>query len=722
MVLTEISGPWHCTLSACMKKQYPARHFFSILFYLLFIGILFSHHLLRAQNLDLEKSSTGLPVISQYLNRDSFVEVKAKRLASAQVLWVNVELLQEMGIAVPQEGLNAEFEQKILNAFAYIVPQVGDPESDYLPKEKVFYADRYGGTGVGYAQGSGRAAGAGMFQIKGIGRTDLAAPKEQVVTESISFWNPFHLIGHIWAKFVIDNHTHGGATLRESMAEAVWGEILQKELPYGANRVVAIIGTKQAVGLARLPRALIVRQNSIRPAHFIRNENRPETEIEKDRVKTLIEPFLALPIVAKESKDPRIQLRRVVEVIAERISRKFGTEYAHGLFHGSSSPSNIELTGRALDHGPMTALDNFTKAINIDDFPNGDIRVALYDYVYQLIDDLRKTVDVKYRTALPTKPEIKELMVDAYNNQIQWELLWRLGLPAAMAKTMVNWKSGREMADILLRIGQIGNEEIVSTKRRVPFKTGTYDFNLIIRTVADSLQSTEERKSILNELIPDQALVDELMKTRKEFWKKLEDKTTQLDYKIENIESYINLASKQRNQNMPELMRGGLMYLRQYIHMFIWTLTRLSPSVSSYVSKMTSKYSRTYETFSDYDLVLEELKDYKTGSVLRRVYDAMSGKTKIEIMGNMTNRQVLFFGNAIQVDQLDSSRGSITDRKGKILEIESLVVIKDKISIQLDDTQKNLSQYKKIRQILSSGIEQSTVLKIRCEQLHLKAM
>ncbi len=705
-----------------MKEHLPARHFFTFLSAVLLAAIVFSYPGLKAQNLDLEKSSNGLPAIAEYLNRDSFVEVKAKRLASAQVLWVNVELLQEMGIAVPPEGLNAEFEKKILNAFAYIVPQAGDPESDYLPNEKVFYADRYGGTGVGYAQGSGRAAGAGLFQIKGIGRTDLAAPKEQVLTGGMSLWNPFALIGYIWAKFVIDNHTHGGATLRESMAEAVWGEILQKELPYGANRVVAIIGTKQAVGLAKLPRALIVRQNSLRPAHFIRNDNRPETTIEKDRVKTLIEPFLALPIVAKESKNPSIQLRRVVEVIAERVSRKFGTEYAHGLFHGSSSPSNIELTGRALDHGPMTALDNFTKAINIDDFPNGDIRVALYVYVYQLIDDLRKTVEVKYRSALPTKPEIKELMVEAYNNQIQWELLWRLGLPAEMAKEMVKWKSGRDMADVLLKIGQVGNEELVSTKRRVPFKTGTYDFNRIIRTVADSLQSTEERKSNLSEMIQDEVLVEELMKTRGEFWKRLADKTTQLDFRIENIETYMNLASRQRNQNMPELMRGGLMYLRQYIHMFIWTLTRLSPSVSSYVSTMTSKYSRTYQTISDYDLVLEELKDYKTGSVLRRVYDANSGKTKIEIMGNMTDRQVYFFGNAIKVDQLDNSLGSIVDRRGKVLEIDHLIVIKDKISIQLDDTQKNLSQYKKIRQVLSSGLDHSVVMKLRCEQLHLKAM
>lgn len=705
-----------------MNKHSPVRHFLAALSYLLFVGILFTYAELKAQNLDLEKSSNGLPVISEYLNKESFVEVKAKRLASAQVLWVNVELLQEMGIAVPPEGLNAEFEQKILNAFAYIVPQPGDPESDYLPKEKLFYADRYGGTGVGYAQGSGRAAGAGMFQIKGIGRTDLAAPKEQVLTETMSLWNPFTLIGYIWAKFVIDNHTHGGATLRESMAEAVWGEILQKELPYGANRVVAIIGTKQAVGIAKLPRALIVRQNSIRPAHFIRNDNRLEANLETDRVKALIEPFLALPIVAKESKNPSVQLRRVIEVIAERVSRKFGTEYAHGLFHGSSSPSNIELTGRALDHGPMTALDNFTKAINIDNHPNGDIRVALYVYVYQLIDDLRKTVDVKYRTALPTKPEIKELMVEAYNNQIQWELLWRLGLPAEMAKSMVKWKSGRDMADILLKIGQVGNEEQISTKRRVPFKTGTYDFNRIIGTVADSLQSTEERKFNLNEMIQDEALVEELLKTRAEFWKRLTDKATQLDYRIENIETYINLASRQRNQNMPELMRGGLMYLRQYLHMFIWTLTRLSPSVSSYVSTMTSKYSRNYEAFSDYDLVLEELKDYKTGSVLRRVFDAMSGKTKIEILGHMTNHQVFFFGNVIKVDQLDNSHGSLVDRKGKILGIDSLVVVKDKISIQLDDSYKTLSQYKKIRQVLSSGLDQSVALKLRCEQIHLKAM
>ncbi len=125
----------------------------------------------------------------EFLNSESFSPIETQRLKNARIAWLNYDLLRDLGFQVPPEGLTPELENALLDAFAYVVPNERISSDKFLPTKKTFYADRYGGSGTGYAEGSGRAAAAGMFQIKGIGRTRLA---EELKKEKIPLitWNP----------------------------------------------------------------------------------------------------------------------------------------------------------------------------------------------------------------------------------------------------------------------------------------------------------------------------------------------------------------------------------------------------------------------------------------------------------------------------------------------------------------------------------------------------
>src|SRR5256885_13208682 len=121
--------------------------------------------------------SEGAPrEMSRSLDPIVYTEIKTRRLAHARVVWVNFDLLAELGIPIPRQGLTPEFEQEILDAFAYAMPGPDDPPDAFLRKVKKFFADRYGGLGMNGNLGSGRSAAAGSIQIQGVGGTPTVGP------------------------------------------------------------------------------------------------------------------------------------------------------------------------------------------------------------------------------------------------------------------------------------------------------------------------------------------------------------------------------------------------------------------------------------------------------------------------------------------------------------------------------------------------------------------
>jgi hypothetical protein len=115
--------------------------------------------------------------------------------------------------------------------------------------------ERYGGRGASGNGGGVRCGWIGDLTIKGIGRSDLAG-------QDAPFW-----------------HSYGGCSLPEAIREAIWGDVYDAALPYGAVRVEAIITTGTQVPLhdaedfggEMCPRALILRRPFLRPAHYMRS-------------------------------------------------------------------------------------------------------------------------------------------------------------------------------------------------------------------------------------------------------------------------------------------------------------------------------------------------------------------------------------------------------------------------------------------------------------------
>ncbi|WP_312454434.1 hypothetical protein [Pseudescherichia sp.] len=111
---------------------------------------------------------------------------------------------------------------------------------------KTFYAERYGGYGLGVHGGGARCGYDGdRYQLKGIG--------------------PNPLLGIIGEDDI--GQSDGELTLASALYETIWSRILDVVLPYGANRCQAVLAVTEN-GTCR--RALLLRDGYLRPAHFER--------------------------------------------------------------------------------------------------------------------------------------------------------------------------------------------------------------------------------------------------------------------------------------------------------------------------------------------------------------------------------------------------------------------------------------------------------------------
>ena len=180
------------------------------------------------------------------------ISFQAQQLRFASILWINSRWFMERGININDDSARQRVSNWLLGEFGYAIPLQGDPKEAFAEQVKTLYADRYGGsTGRSRHGGSGRVATAGCYQAKGIGITPLAGA------------------GSEWA------HSHGCASLEESVREAIFAEVAAAEFPFGAVPVIAILDTglyfseltAASADSQKMRRAIIVRPAVLRPAH-----------------------------------------------------------------------------------------------------------------------------------------------------------------------------------------------------------------------------------------------------------------------------------------------------------------------------------------------------------------------------------------------------------------------------------------------------------------------
>lgn len=226
-------------------------------------------------------------------------------------------------------------EQALLDAYAYVIPN-GETFTDLIldPRQsKTFHAERYGGIGTALNGGGARVGLSDAYQVKGIGRTPVAgATAEQ------------------W-------YSYGALTLTDAIHETINYHLVNALLPHGAVPIAGIIVTGQDSALAETDTpddlstrfghgALLIRRNSIRPAHFLPCEDyQPLSALrysELSRVKSLVRHWCA-------------QFPREEDVIAWmsecvlRFARQMTKARVCRLYHGAPSSSNFTIDGTWLD-------------------------------------------------------------------------------------------------------------------------------------------------------------------------------------------------------------------------------------------------------------------------------------------------------------------------------------------------------------------------------------
>jgi hypothetical protein len=251
----------------------------------------------------------------------------------ASLLWLNAR-------AAPSDPAFHQLGRDLHRWGEHLLAQCAWRLAEEGASERIGYADRYGGSGIGHNGGSGRCATLGGYHVKGIGRTPLVSPRTP------------------------RTHAAGGAYLEEAVRETVFAEIVAQRFPHDAVPTLAIIDidevedwhTDWSPRLER--RVLLVRPSVLRPAHFERAAGQiglePEAQQQDaQRVATMFE--LAHQTWGSEGIQSRFE--RLWHCWAEQLAHG----HIHRLTHGNHTSSNIALNGALLDFGAATALPSWAR-------------------------------------------------------------------------------------------------------------------------------------------------------------------------------------------------------------------------------------------------------------------------------------------------------------------------------------------------------------------------
>lgn len=366
-----------------------------------------------------------------------------------------------------------------LEQHAYFIPFKDDLSAASRPERKIFRAERYGGQGIGANGGGVRCGLEGKFQIKGIGRNQLAGP-------STDFF-----------------HSYGGASLNEGIVEAIWGEILHAALPHGAARIYGLIGTGTRVPLLiakqgcdpTTARALIVRQAVLRPAHFMRAiYYDPMIEMQhapKDALRTraavarIVHLFEAIYGCASESASTGgtgARLNWYLDQMFGRFAAQIARARAKRIMHGSLTESNLALDGRWLDFGTTSAMPVYGRILispGSPDFLNEES--VLQKMVLDLLFYLDKYVQAPDMAALDTPKLVWARFKTKLDAAVELEFLKLSGIPVA-ALEAVDPGQRRALYLTLKLIVASGNSALHSSLGGAPLpeKTGNFDLSVIL--------------------------------------------------------------------------------------------------------------------------------------------------------------------------------------------------------------------------------------------------
>ncbi|HCM41294.1 MAG: hypothetical protein A2Z97_04310 [Bdellovibrionales bacterium GWB1_52_6] len=586
----------------------------------------------------IETLSAGPPkLLGLAIAPEGYVKVKAKQLANAKVLWLNYDLLREAGIDIPAEGLVPEFEKEILNAFAWGVPGPNDSPATYTSKEKTFYADRYGGRGIGYNFGSGRAASAGKIQIKGIGVTPL--------------------VGHGQGY----DHAHGRASLEESIREVIWGE-MSNDLPHGANRVIAVIdpGTYTVwKDGGRERNALIIREDPIRPAHYMRAPNGSGTLIRSDRSRTAASAKLIINVlpVPPELSGASAEKKLVAGLheYSDRVAEQYASAFVKRVYHGTASQSNFEVTGKFLDFGTMTAQPGYGQIRILNSVEGAGQTVEIQnELIRNFVASLRDHLPEGLQNAIPSSESLTARFQKVYDARISELFLELTGAPANLVKKLGSTDEASRLAELIKRAALQGAKP-VNVDKVMPVSTTTYDMKKVMTELVD--QNPMDKQSLsasLSRTLPDFTNSTEFADAYHEFMKMVLIEAQKDGIPPQSLMNYASEKAHLVNLETPALYRPDLQakdttlideYLKTGDRSTIW----------NYIDSTIANSRRGYRSPDPYKFTVHEAKEPISGSINRYIYDARSSEYRLILEQPVVNGQVKFFGHSIPLSEIEGA-------------------------------------------------------------------
>lgn len=408
-------------------------------------------------------------------------------------------------------------EEFFLDNYAYVGPDGLDEPKSTAPR-KTFYAERYGGVGIGSNGGGARCGTDGRWLVKGMG-------SNQLLGVDSAFW-----------------YGHGTLPLVDAIAEAIWAKMLKHALPFGALDTPAVIATGRMSwtrerGGARKehPGALMIRSAALRLASFERAIyfkpkwgpddgliNRSAL-VDVQRTKSAIN-FLpsAMPVNGQpEGASPKSSYSDENEAVIEglrnvgqRIAMQSAAASAKRIMHGALTGSNIALDSRWMDLGCVTGLNNFGLPASFKPSMWREYRKLHESICNILYYSMKYNKSCKRMNIRKESIEICEHIDGYYNRYLLMFLLERCGFPSDLVNNAFSEIEILDFARSLLDIAQCGTAVDHDRFYERGDGIGSYDFYEIC-TVLSSGIAPERMLNILNDKLNSAEKSERIMKDYK---------------------------------------------------------------------------------------------------------------------------------------------------------------------------------------------------------------
>ncbi|MGK5085308.1 hypothetical protein WDW37_18635 [Bdellovibrionota bacterium FG-1] len=595
------------------------------------------------------------------LGEISYVPVHAKKLAHPKLLWLNLSYLHDNEIDIPQAPeARAEFETRVLDNFAWGIPSE-DPPNAFLEGEREFFADRYGGGGLGFNFGAGRAAGKGKVQIKNLGRTPLVGNGMGV------------------------SHSNGKGPFEEGPREAIWGEINQ-DLPYGGNRVIALIDrgtiTRYPDGRDH-PDILIVREDAVRPAHFMRafHGKGPWTESEESRLKDATQRLL---------KD--FSTRSAWLDYVQRIAKQYAAAFAARIYHGATSASNFQLNGGFIDYGTETAQPGYGKLKVLDhNEPAGETEEIKRELISRFRDEVVKQTTPEVLKRIPKEQDLTKHFDEEYANALSKEFLELTGIPSVLVSKTVERPAGRRLASILKKTARQGALEAMG-RFNVPHQLTDFDLNRILTRLAQlNPKDVVAVKKVLKMEIPgvsNDLLREDFATAYSNYYNEVEIEALSNGVRKTALQRFRAQAAKQLNQRRPELYRWNLIdqsekllaeYLRTGNRDPVWK------AIDDTIRNGKRPVSGSHGVdLGPYETIIKTSTLPWEGTRIVELYDARLDRHRLRVETEVRQGAVALFGGSIHEDLMGEHRLQMK-LLGENVAIEAPIIRKGKrVVVTLD--------------------------------------